>query len=285
MTTAARPISRGGTGPRRRTPPPRDYLMESTHEAARLEAKTEPQRLRSRLELVGLRPGMRALDAGAGTGAVARVMAEMVGPTGEVIALDFSVDRTRQGSRIARKSGVENLRFIVDDLYRLALRPQSFDFVWCEFIFEYLADPDAVLSQLAGLVRKGGKLVVGDIDGNGTFHYPISPQLEDSLRKLQRSLRGSFDPYAGRKLYHRFHKLGLVPNTVHALPYHLYAGRISVDELSNWKYKLKTLRARASAALGGEQKYDKFARAFLDLLRKPDVLTYSVLFLVEWTRR
>src|SRR5262249_59305944 len=105
------------------------------------------------------------------------------GGTGEVIAVDFRGGGTRQGSRIARKSGVENLRFIVDDLYRLALRPQSFDFVWCEFIFECLADPDAVLSQLAGLVRKGGKLVVGDIDGNGTFHYPISPQLEDSLRK------------------------------------------------------------------------------------------------------
>src|SRR5215475_583270 len=118
MTTAARPISRGGTGPRRRTPPPRDYLMESTHEAARLEAKTEPQRLRSRLELVGLRPGMRALDAGAGTGAVARVMAEMVGRRGRVMALDFSPERGEQGAIIARGEQIENLRFVVGDLKR-----------------------------------------------------------------------------------------------------------------------------------------------------------------------
>ena len=219
---------------RRLVPQPHYYLMESAHEAARLEAKTDPERVRQRLEAVGIRPGIRALDAGAGTGAVARVMAEMVAPGGEVIALDFSLDRTRRGSRIARQSGVENLRFIVDDLYSPALRPQSFDFVWCEFIFEYLAEPDLVLSQLADLVRRGGKLVVGDLDGNGMFHYPISPELEGALNRLQEALQGLFDPYAGRKLYHRFCKLGLVPNKVHVLPYHLYAGSISANELSNW---------------------------------------------------
>jgi ubiquinone/menaquinone biosynthesis C-methylase UbiE len=269
---------------RRWVPHPRQYLMESADEAVRLEAKTDPQRVRQRLELVGVRPGMRALDAGAGTGAVARVMAEMVRPGGEVIALDFSLDRTRSGSRIARQSGVQNLRFIVDDLYSPALRPQSFDFVWCEFIFEYLAEPDLALSRLAELVRHGGKLVVGDLDGNGMLHYPISAELEGTLNTLRKALQGLFDPNAGRKLYHRFCKLGLVPNKVHVLPYHLYAGGISANELWNWKSKLNTLRPRGSAALGSSARYDQFARAFLDLLRSPDALTYSILFLVEWTR-
>ena len=270
--------------PPRATPKPRQYLMESALEAERLEAKTDSERVRHRLELVGLRPGMRALDAGAGTGAVARVMAEMVGPQGEVIALDFSLDRTRHGSRLAKGSGVDNLSFVVDDLYSPGLREKSFDFVWCEFIFEYLADPDAVLAQLAALVRPGGKLVVGDLDGNGTFHYPISPELESSVGKLQDALEGSFDPYAGRKLYHRFHKLGLVPNSVHLLPYHLYAGSIPAGDLMNWKAKLGALRARAPSAVGGTQAFDRLAKGFLDLLQSPEVLTYSVLFLVEWTR-
>jgi ubiquinone/menaquinone biosynthesis C-methylase UbiE len=258
--------------------------MEGAFEAARLEAKTDPESVRQRLELVGLRPGMRALDAGAGTGAVARVMAEMVGPRGDVTALDFSLERTRHGSRIARGSGIENLRFIVDDLYSPGLRQKSFDFVWCEFIFEYLADPDAVLAELAALVRPGGKLVVGDLDGNGTFHYPISPELEGAFGKVEKALGGSFDPYAGRKLYHRFHKLGLVPNSVHLLPYHLYAGSIPDEDLLNWKTKVVALRARAASAIGGTRAYDKFAGAFLELLQSPEVLTYSVLFLVEWTR-
>ncbi len=261
------------------------YLMESSGEAQRLEAKTDPERVRQRLELVGLRPGMRALDAGAGTGAVARVMAQMVGPAGQVLAADFSLERSRHGAQLAKDSAIANLRFVVDDLHRPALRPRSFDFVWCEFVFEYLSDPDAVLAQLAELVREGGKLVVGDLDGNGTFHYPIPPELERALGKLQQVLEGSFDPYAGRKLYHRFYKLDLVPSAVHVLPYHLYAGRIPEEELSNWKAKLAVLRSRAGAALGGTESFDKLASAFVDLLRSPESLTYSVLFLVEWTRR
>lgn len=258
--------------------------MEGASEAERLEAKTDSGSVRRRLELVGLRPGMHALDAGAGTGAVARVMAEMVGPGGEVVALDFSRDRTRHGSRLARGSGVDNLSFVVDDLYSPGLREKSFDFVWCEFIFEYLADPDAVLAQLAALVRPGGKLVVGDLDGNGTFHHPISPELESSMGKLLDALKGSFDPFAGRKLYHRFYKLGLVPNSVHLLPYHLYAGSIPAADLMNWRAKLGALRARVPSAVGGTQAFDRLANGFLDLLQSPEALTYSVLFLVEWTR-
>jgi len=201
------------------------------------------------------------------------------------MSLDFSPERSGQGATIARGEQIENLRFVVGDLHRPPFRPRSFDFVWCEFVFEYLADPDAVLAQLAELVAQGGKLVVGDLDGNGTFHYPIPPALESALDKLQQLLRGSFDPYAGRKLYHRFYRLGLVPNAVHILPYHLYAGRIPENELPNWRAKLAALRARASAALGGVENFDKLAGAFVELLRSEEALTYSVLFLVEWTRR
>lgn len=269
-----------------KSPAPRgSYLMEGSTEGERLEAKTHPEQVRRRLELVGLTAGMRALDAGAGTGAVARVMAQMVGPSGSVLALDFSAERIRQGALLAAESGLANLDFAVGDLRRPSLPARSFDFVWCEFVFEYLADPDAVLAALADLVAPGGKLVVGDLDGNGMFHYPMPPALESALGQLQRVLQGSFDPYAGRKLYHRFYKLGLVPARVHLLPYHLYAGRIPPDELPNWQAKLSALRPRASAALGGSENFDKLAGAFIELLKSDEALTYSVLFLVEWMRR
>jgi hypothetical protein len=52
----------------------------------------------------------------------------------------------------------------------------------------------------------------------------------------------------------------------------------------NWKAKLGALRARAPSAVGGTQAFDRLAKGFLDLLQSPEVLTYSVLFIVEWTR-
>ena len=50
------------------------YLMENPAEASRLEAKTDPAVTERLLSWAGVAAGMRALDAGAGTGAVARVM-------------------------------------------------------------------------------------------------------------------------------------------------------------------------------------------------------------------
>lgn len=262
---------------------PESYLMESSDESVRLEEKTDAEAVRARLGLVGLSAGMRALDAGAGTGAIARVMAELVGPKGSVVAFDASEERLAHGRKVAAERGVTNLEFVRGDLYAPELPAASFDFVWCEFVFEYLADPDKVLAHLVRLVRPGGKLVVGDLDGNGLFHDPMTPEFERDMEELRHALTGSFDALAGRRLFSRFRKAGLDGMKVHAQPYHLYPGAAPDQEMSNWETKFKTLRPRGVRALG-EARYDRFAKQFLELLRSPDALTYSVLFLVEWQR-
>jgi hypothetical protein len=97
-------------------------------------------------------------------------------------------------------------------------------------------------------------------------------------------LRGSFDPYAGRRLFNRFRRAGLEGVRVHAQPYHLYAGTAAPEEMRNWEQKFATLRPRAAAAFGGEAAYDAFVAEYLGLLRSPDALNYSVLFMTEWSR-
>ena len=255
--------------------------MESSEEAERLEAKTSAEETRRQLSLVGLEPGMRALDAGAGTGAVAREMAAMVGPSGSVVAFDGSHDRLVAGALLA---DAPNLEFATGDLYAPPLPPSSFDFIWCRFVFEYLAEPDAVLLQLHRLLKPGGKLVVGDLDGNAVFHYPVAPEQEQALALLMGALKGSFDPYAGRKLFHRFRKAGLSAIRVHLLPYHLISGTASARELRNWEAKLRTLRPVGERVFGSLAEWERFETRSLALLRDPDTLTYSTLFLVEGRR-
>ena len=73
MTTQARetPVSK--------TERPSRYLMEHSGEGDRLERKTDAAASRHQLLRAGLKESMTALDAGAGTGAVGRVMADIVG--------------------------------------------------------------------------------------------------------------------------------------------------------------------------------------------------------------
>jgi SAM-dependent methyltransferase len=227
---------------------------------------------------------MRVLDAGCGTGAVAREISRLVGPRGSVVGLDDAAHRLAFGAGRARGAGCRNLRWLTGSVYAPPLAPGRFDLVWSRFLFGYLEDPDAALRQLAGLARVGGKVVVGEVDGHGLFHHPLPPLVEDGLQKLTNALRGRFDPLAGRKLHHRFRRAGLEQVRAHVLPYHVYGEELSRVQLRNWQIKLDTLRPVGVLALGGPERYDAFERAFLDLLQDPDAFTYSVLIIVEGVR-
>lgn len=258
--------------------------MESEAEGDRLEEKTDKAETLRQLQLVGLQPGMTALDAGAGTGAVARVMAEIVGAEGEVTAFDASEKRMLQGERLARDAGIKNMHFQAGDIYSPPFQEGQFDFVWSRFVFEYLSDPELAMEKLVSLVKPGGRLVVGDLDGNAVFHAGMEPDLEKKLHKVIDAFQDAFDPYAGRKLFGHFHKNKLQDIQVHCMPYHLYAGSLPDSEMSNWQGKLDTICPYGIKALGGEDEYVRFSEEFMAFLRRPETLTYSTLFLVSGVR-
>jgi len=258
--------------------------MESATEAERLESKTNPDETRRQLALVGLATGMHVLDAGAGTGAVARVMSAIVGVEGRVVALDRSRARIERGKRIALAAGLDNLSFAEAALEQPPDPEGAFDLVWCRFVFEYLPDPDLVLDHLVRHARVGGKVVVGDLDGAINFHFPASRELEEGIARLLSALEGKFDPFSGRKIFNRMRRRGLSDLRAHVMPYHLFAGTAPSADIENWSEKFQTIRDIGVQAFGSSGAYDRFAACYLDHLRDPDVFTYSTLVLVEGIR-
>src|SRR5215470_12741665 len=104
------------------------------------------------------------MDAGAGSGAVSRVIARMIGPSGTVFALEKSPERARLISKLAFREDIANLNVLEGDLLYLPFGRGRFDLVWCEFVFEYLRDKTEAAQSLAAVVRPGGRLVIADID-------------------------------------------------------------------------------------------------------------------------
>jgi ubiquinone/menaquinone biosynthesis C-methylase UbiE len=260
------------------------YLMESENEAQRLENKFSLSTVRDQLRLVGLRDGMSVLDAGSGTGAVARAMARIVGPKGRVAALDLSWHRLHTGAEIARKGAGQPIQFVQGQLAAVPLRAQSFDLIWCRFVFEYLHEPAPVMRELTRLLKPGGKLVVLDLDNNGLIHYPMPPHLEYGIQTIRRALIEHWDPFAGRKLYHLFRTTQLQQIKIRFFPHHVYTGAAPEGDLQNWVQKFSTLRQLVAPAFGGDGEYDRFVRAFIDMLKDPDTFTYSTLILAEGVR-
>lgn len=121
---------------------------------------------RARLTALGVGPGWRCLDVGAGTGTISRWLAEEAGVE-EVVALD-------RDPRFVRASGGGRLRTVAADITDPAVEPGPFHLVHCRFVLMHLPRYAEVLARLAERVAPGGWLVVGDAVDLGTADPPRS---------------------------------------------------------------------------------------------------------------
>ncbi|MEE1737865.1 class I SAM-dependent methyltransferase [Streptomyces sp. BE147] len=113
---------------------------------------------RRRISDLGLAAGWRCLDVGAGPGTVAAWVAEGVGPTGEVTALDRDVRLLRQ----MRFPGVRIWEADVDTAAAEGLPTPGFDLVHARLTICHLPERERVLERLASWLNPGGWLLVSD---------------------------------------------------------------------------------------------------------------------------
>lgn len=75
-----------------------------------ISSASQPSMMAIMLEQLGLRPGHRVLEVGAGTGYNAALMADMVGPTGSVVAVDIDDDLIRGAAEHLTSAGAASAR-------------------------------------------------------------------------------------------------------------------------------------------------------------------------------
>lgn len=80
-----------------------------------ISSSSQPAIMAIMLEQLGLAPGQRVLEIGAGTGYNAALMAHMVGPAGQVIALDIEEDIVQAAQKHLTAAGVSNVRVVCAD--------------------------------------------------------------------------------------------------------------------------------------------------------------------------
>src|SRR5499427_9869694 len=106
----------------------------------------------------GISRGQRVLDIGSGVGDVAMLVAELVGPTGEVVGVERDANTlTKARSRVA-EAQLRNVSFIEADVGQVAsskLWNEPFDAVVGRLILEYVPDPAAVLRSLSSVFGCG----------------------------------------------------------------------------------------------------------------------------------
>lgn len=189
---------------------PKDRPSEYLHGVA----SSEQRRLEIQAKLLGgaeflppLHSGMRVLDVGCGTGAVAREVASKVTP-GEVTGIDREEAQVETARQLATEQGLRNIHFLRCDASALDYPDASFDAAYCRFVLEHAPNPAGVLAEMERVVKPGGWVCAYEWEAGCFMTYPESAaiaQVWQSIYHLQETLGGN--PWIGRKLYGLFREL------------------------------------------------------------------------------
>lgn len=186
------------------------YSLGSTDaELDRLEQQSariaEPTRIL--LRAAGIGPGMRVLDLGTGIGDSAVILAELVGPSGEVVGLDND-PRMVEMAR-ARCAGVPNLSFVEGDV-TTAPGAGEYDAVVSRLLVLHLPDPVGALRHHLPSLRPGGLLVTLDYDTRAAGAEPPVPVVDRMFGLVAATLRSAgADPTIGSRLQAIHEEVGL----------------------------------------------------------------------------
>jgi ubiquinone/menaquinone biosynthesis C-methylase UbiE len=110
---------------------------------------------------VGVREGGTAIDCGCGPIGGLTVMAEMVGPSGRIVGIDFSEPAIRRARSVVSALGLENVELVAGDIHDhdTATLGGPFDLAFTRCFLTHQLDAVRTLMQIAGLLRPGGWIV------------------------------------------------------------------------------------------------------------------------------
>ena len=162
---------------------------------------------------LGIKPDMKVVDIGCGTGSVSFMISPMVGELGRVVGVDSNQYAINYCNEIARSQGILNAKFIISDATSLDFESHTFDISYSRFLFQHVKDASQALSEMVRVTKPGGVVMVEDCD---LFTWLLYPKNE-SVSKLWHwyesiQLERGTDPEIGRKLYAMFLDEGLEPS-------------------------------------------------------------------------
>jgi SAM-dependent methyltransferase len=127
----------------------------------------------------GVTVGKRVLDVGAGPGYATVDLAEIVGPTGEVVALERSENFIRAMEHTCRTKSLSNVKIRQLDLMTDELPSEDYDFSWCRWVLSFVNDPAVLIRKLGNVMRRGSVAIFHEYGHYETWHFfPRLPNQE-----------------------------------------------------------------------------------------------------------
>ena len=170
-------------------------LYDSMSPIYDLVTQYEKESLKKALRIADPKRNSVVLEAGFGTGKTVVQLAERVGNTGEVYALDVSQEMTNRTHRLLhRRNLADRVNLIVGDAENTAFCDSFFDLVFSSYMLD-LVDTAAiprVLLEFKRLLKPAGRLVLVGLSKGSKWYDNMKPY--EWVYNLSPSLLGGCRP-------------------------------------------------------------------------------------------
>ena len=129
---------------------------------------------------IGAKGTEHALEVAAGTCICGRALAPFVK---NITCIDLTEEMLAQGKKFAEESQVKNIYFQTGNAEELPYDSETFDLVVTRLSFHHFDNPEKPFNEMKRVLKKGGKLVVWDMEAT-----------EESLREINDKIENMRDP-------------------------------------------------------------------------------------------
>lgn len=110
-----------------------------------------------------LRTGMTVVDFGSGPGKDLLLAAEIIGPTGKAIGVDFTDDMLNELKQNAEKRNLKNVTPVKSDIENIPLESNSIDVIISNCVINLTTEKQKVFNEAFRLLKSGGILLDADV--------------------------------------------------------------------------------------------------------------------------
>ena len=119
------------------------------------------------IKQLDIKSGSITLDIGTGTGILLPLLHNVLGNEGKIVGLDIS-ERMLQQARL--KNQEDNMNYLQAAVEEIPLLEETFDMAICYASFPHFANKPRALSEIARVLKQGGRLIVCHTEGRQTIN-------------------------------------------------------------------------------------------------------------------
>lgn len=150
--------------------------------------ETRPRRKQFYTEFLELRPGMRIVDVGCGTGEFTRYLAELVHGRCQIVGVDARAASVKKAANETRQAGLSaRISYKKGDAHRLPIEDNFADLTCCRTLLMHLTDPARAVSEMARVTKLGGLVAAVEPGRMRSFYDPEHEEFVELDEEMARA--------------------------------------------------------------------------------------------------